>query len=1542
MTALPPDRRSTTSRCVCGLRLALFGVLAGWIVFGVRPAAQAQRLPAKKAANPPLPDGGAGSDADAPAAFDPSRFRRDISQALHFRERAHKQLLDRAAEELKNGRTIDGLRHLQRLLDLPEDRFSWQGNAPEPVGVRQRAEGLLEGLDAAGRETYERLYGFTAKRLAEQAVRDGDPSKLRDVARRFLHTAGGFEAGQRLALLAFERGDFERAVQLWERLLQVPGTRLPADIRLQLAVACRKTGRVRDADRIAQQLGGTLFRIGGRQTTARRFLQRNVPAVVNADWRLPLGSAARNRTASASAPYPQPLWTLDYAAARASAVAETASNWRRGQRSRGRSTAVANTPLVVGQAILLRDFESVKSVDLRTARVNWSHSCSTKLADALTGGGSQTGNGSPFRAVSGESQTEFGRDYAGNSVLHSLTSDGRRVYFVDDVSMPVEERSSRLLFRRGFRRGFRRARPAKPAQAWNRLVAVDLAAMSGDKRLALWKLGGPAGNKKSGPLAGHYFLGPPLPAMGRLYVVSECKLRLQLLCLHPRDGRLLWSQPLAIVDRSVSLDPFRYTRACTPAFANGVLICPTRTGFVTAVDALTGTLKWAAYCGDDPQDLQTAELAFVDRVSKGHSGFRSLPMIHNGRVLYLPAQADHLFCFDLRTGRTLWKQPRDNAEYVAAADDRTAIVVGRRYTRGVSLADGTTRWQTYTGMPSGRGLATASQYLLPLESGRVLSLDRRTGRLSGFGLPGLNAPAPELSENRWRPSPVHRNWQPGNLIAAGDGILSAEANRLRLFPTAQGKLDLAERGLKSAKPTIAALHRAAELAALTGDFDKADRWLEIALRRLKSAPGSDPVRYDAVSRLLRELLFARLEIGTGNPSKLLPRIERLAASPADRGRYLIRKAEFDLLRRDGRSLLKTVDEFCRLDTKRLIATPGRESHLVSAAAWAPAMLERARRTGDAALISLIGRDESQRRRRALQSQGVEPLERYLRIFGTWPQAGAVRNELARRLIDRGDDQQAELLLLADRSSADTAAAAVATQRLFQLWTAYGLHDRAAELLADLNGRFGSVTLAERRTTGRQFARQALRNDMSAVALRRFHGPQSPVRRVSITEVRLAAGDVKTANAYSSFRQLFPTSPESPYDLLDLGDGIQTELLVIHRETGVAAGKIAIPSRHSYPVVSRYGSVGQFMPLGSAGKLHGISLLERRRGEPFWTTRPQGFKHREDMLLVGPAGPTFAVFQARETLLAVDPGTGRLLWQRNDLPESAGLRSDPYSGLFGDERVLTVFDADAARYTTYRTATGDVLRRGRLDVSTRHERRLFGRLLSYVAEERGKTRLRIWDPLTARHIFDREIHPAAYSTTSSDTELLVLAPDGELLVIDVPAGKVRQTSHLEREEVRGITYLKAFRSDGRLFVNVQRPESARDRFFSFYAGDAFGRTEHIRGELYAFDAATGRRLWSRKFPQRTVLLPRSGEFPFLVMVCRIRDRRGGTRAALLVEAVDAETGMTLGRRDNLLPERILHVSFDPRKDAVELRGIQNRIRLKLHHRRVLGPNDDVGL
>ena len=67
-----------------------------------------------------------------------------------------------------------------------------------------------------------------------------------------------------------------------------------------------------------------------------------------------------------------------------------------------------------------------------------------------------------------------------------------------------------------------------------------------------WELGGPSGTR---PLRqpDTFFLGPPLPLMGSLYVLAEQKEEVRLLALDPATGDLLWSQQLSAVEQEPGL-----------------------------------------------------------------------------------------------------------------------------------------------------------------------------------------------------------------------------------------------------------------------------------------------------------------------------------------------------------------------------------------------------------------------------------------------------------------------------------------------------------------------------------------------------------------------------------------------------------------------------------------------------------------------------------------------------------------------------------------------------------------------------------------------------------------------------------------------------------------------------------------------------------------------------------------------------------------------------------------------------------------------------
>ena len=69
---------------------------------------------------------------------------------------------------------------------------------------------------------------------------------------------------------------------------------------------------------------------------------------------------------------------------------------------------------------------------------------------------------------------------------------------------------------------------------------------------AQWVVGGEHGEDEP-KLAGAFFLGPPLPLAGKLYVLAEFNGEIRLVVLDAQNGRLEWQQQLAHADAQTIL-----------------------------------------------------------------------------------------------------------------------------------------------------------------------------------------------------------------------------------------------------------------------------------------------------------------------------------------------------------------------------------------------------------------------------------------------------------------------------------------------------------------------------------------------------------------------------------------------------------------------------------------------------------------------------------------------------------------------------------------------------------------------------------------------------------------------------------------------------------------------------------------------------------------------------------------------------------------------------------------------------------------------------
>src|SRR5690606_37416896 len=153
--------------------------------------------------------------------------------------------------------------------------------------------------------------------------------------------------------------------------------------------------------------------------------------------------------------------------------------------------------------------------------------------------------------------------------------------------------------------------------------------------------------------------------------VTEFDRQLTLVALEPETGELLWSQGLAFADRPIQLDPARFPLACTPSWADGILVCPTHLGLLVGLDASSGMLLWAYYCGDKATAERIGRWTTAGRTAHGSAAYPNLPLVVGDKIVWLPRFSRQIHCVEASAGRELWTVDRKDAEYVAAHHDET-------------------------------------------------------------------------------------------------------------------------------------------------------------------------------------------------------------------------------------------------------------------------------------------------------------------------------------------------------------------------------------------------------------------------------------------------------------------------------------------------------------------------------------------------------------------------------------------------------------------------------------------------------------------------------------------------------------------------------------------------------------------------------------------------------------------------------------------------------------------------------------------------------
>ena len=175
-----------------------------------------------------------------------------------------------------------------------------------------------------------------------------------------------------------------------------------------------------------------------------------------------------------------------------------------------------------------------------------------------------------------------------NSTVGTLSTDGQYVYVVEDLAVPPPQMVNvNMGFNPGMNNSPGYSTEIQDAVQHSRLQAFELKT---NGKLT-WELGTP---EEKGPLSDCYFLGPPLPLAGKLYVLTEKQQELRLVCLDPAArGKVISTQTLGTSQDKMQNDVMRRTDAAHLAYGEGILVCPTNAGAVFGINLLENSLVWA-------------------------------------------------------------------------------------------------------------------------------------------------------------------------------------------------------------------------------------------------------------------------------------------------------------------------------------------------------------------------------------------------------------------------------------------------------------------------------------------------------------------------------------------------------------------------------------------------------------------------------------------------------------------------------------------------------------------------------------------------------------------------------------------------------------------------------------------------------------------------------------------------------------------------------------------------------------------------------------
>lgn len=685
-------------------------------------------------------------------------------------EAAQIEMLSLVKKSFERRRWDEGAQQLQSLLGEEQDSVVFG----EDRQWRPMSEVVLQLIMQSPQEAlsaYLTRFGVLADRDLAQARRARDLTALTQVSRQYFLTPAGQQASRELIDAMIDHGNADRIAKLTKDLMLIESRQLddfPWRVRLSevLEQSGYKTlaGKLREvpATQSNQPAGNAVWALN-------EFGQ---PSSVVRDWNTlsgsPTGQAIiQTKEASLLPRWRQPLVTSP----QIRKLLEELSLSFHDQGAMGLSVLAT---VGSGDVLVTRTLANLTAVNIDTGKMlwtsrEWGPSTTEDLNEAEE---FERQIASMERDAEGALAYRIRNRLTANSSLGTLSANYRYVFSLasfNEGEIPWESQ---------VQTGFEDYDNSNKY-----LVARELTT----GRIA-WRAGGPPAEDPAGlPTAGVSFFGPPTPDGDELFVVGERDGDVLLFCLEADTGLVRWEQLLAAAGRRLSEDAVRKSWAAPVAVRGSLAICPTTTGWVTAVDRVTRRILWTQRVVNraiDSSSSSEIDLAFdaPNRDVGLDERWPPLqPILLRDRVLFAPvelpeetgATLPRLLCYDLLTGEKLWEVPKNQAIGVVGATEDLVFLFDRLTIQAYRTDTGAQAWIcSHLNAPiAGRPVLTQDGIIVPTQFYSLVRISTEQGKVierSSIGNSDLS-----LSKLQRVLSPVDsREMQLGSLVSLGGRLVS--------------------------------------------------------------------------------------------------------------------------------------------------------------------------------------------------------------------------------------------------------------------------------------------------------------------------------------------------------------------------------------------------------------------------------------------------------------------------------------------------------------------------------------------------------------------------------------------------------------------------------------------------------------------------------------------------------------------------------------------------------------------------------------------------